>query len=853
VTAALCTAFFLSGCAALIYQVLWIREFGLVFGATSPAVAVVLAVFFGGFALGSRLFGRLSLRLRAPLAGYAVLEFSAGAYALLFPWILAAAGQLYSRLYAGGAGSAAITLAVRAAIAVGVLIVPTTLMGGALPLLLKFLVRRIGAVGGRTGLVYGINAVGAACGSFAAGYLLLGWLGAAGTGRVAAGLNIAAGIVAAVCIAAGAGRREDEDRTEGGGSSSSKAQGEGALSREGEAGAASSEESGRCPYFCPYFLVLVTAVVSGFVSIAYEMLWFRYLLLFFHNSITLYTGIITLFVLGIGIGSVVLGARLARAGRPVLQLGLLQFGIGLTTVAALFAASWSFSPLRVVATGGGVILLCALAPFLLPSTVLMGAVFPVITRIITAEAHRVGDRAGTAYALNTGGAIAGSVLSTFVLFPMLGMQTGLYVLFALNALMALLLLKAELRFSLLPAAAPAILAVGLFPLCIESGLVERLPEAVVRQLVPADTKRIDVREGTMGTSWVSVSAERGADLWDNGTMIGKSSVNSFLVQGFIPLLAAGETPSDVLALAFGSGRSSYALSLFPDIRRLDFLDISRPVIELALEHFEENRVWKGDSRVRFIIDDARSYLRYSGATYDLIHIEATPPMYSFHNALLFTREFYADVEKSLDPGGMFAQVLPAGNLGPDEAIGIMKTFSASFEGCALWFNGLDMVMIGSPEAIVPDIRAMYERLRTPAVYRMLKEKSGMREYHSLGRFLSGMLVAGDDFRRAAEGGAVWTDDTAGFAGPAAVDRSVLARRLHDNLTPWDAILGAAPGGDALVKEVPRLNESREYFMIHLYDPGDVLGMFDNYVERFSLDRERDRVMRKTYEKRYGGK
>jgi len=848
VTAALCAAFFLSGCAALIYQVLWIREFGLVFGATSPAVAVVLAVFFGGFALGSRIFGRLSLRLRTPLVAYAVLEFFTGGYALLFPWILAGGGLLYSRLYPAAPDSTIYTTTVRAAIAVGVLIVPTTLMGGALPLLLKHLVRRIGAVGRRAGLVYGINAVGAACGSCAAGYLLLGVLGAAGTSRVAAGLNIAAGVIAAVCIAAGAGRAERGDGKEG----------EGSSSPEEEDSGTRVEEKGICPCFsgkaeCPLFsLVLMCAVVSGFVSLSYEMLWVRYLLLFFYNSITLYTGIITLFVLGIGAGSVLLGARLAAAGRPVLQLALLQLGIGAATVSAAYAASWSFPFLCRVAARGDAALLPVLALFILPSTVLMGAVFPVITRIITAHAHQVGDRAGTVYALNTGGAVAGSVLSTFVLFPMLGIQAALYLLFALNALMALLLLRAELKFPLLPALAPSILAVGLFPLCVESGLVRRMPHTVIRQIAPADAKRIDIREGTAGTSWVSVSEEYGIDLWDNCTIIGKSGNDSFIVQGFIPLLIAGDIPSDVLALAFGSGRSSYALSLFPDIRRLDFLDISRPVVDLALEHFQENRVWEGDRRVRFIVDDARSRLRYSRKTYDLIHLEATPPVYSFHNALLFTREFYADVRKRLNPKGIFSQVLPAGNVGPDEAAGIMNTFATSFEWCALWFNGLDLMMIGSPDAMVLDIPTIHGRLRNPAVHRVLKEKSGMRQYYSLGRFLSGMLLSGEDFRRVAEGAVVWTDDTAGFAGPEDVDRSALARRLHGQLTPWDAVLGSASGGDALVKDVPRLNETREFFMVHLYDPRDILRMFDSYLERFSLDKERDRAIREVYRKRYGG-
>jgi hypothetical protein len=382
--------------------------------------------------------------------------------------------------------------------------------------------------------------------------------------------------------------------------------------------------------------------------------------------------------------------------------------------------------------------------------------------------------------------------------------------------------------------------------------VERLPDAVVKQIAPPGTKRIDIREGTMGTSWVSVSSEHGTDLWDNCTTIGKSGHDSFLVQGFIPVLVSKKIPPDVLALAFGSGRSSYPLSFFPGIRRLDFLDISRPVIDLACEHFEENRVWKNDPRVRFIVDDARSYLRYSGRTYDLIHMEATPPMYSFHNALLFTREFYADVKKNLRGNGIFAQVLPTGNLGPDEAAGIMKTFSSSFEWCALWYNGLDPVMLGSPDALALDIPALHARLRDPAVHDILKERSGMRQYHSLGRFVSGLLLAGDDFRRAAEGGAVRTDDTAGFAGPEMPARSVLARRIHDNLTPWSAILDAASGGEALVKEIPRLNESREFFMIHLYDPADVLQAFDNYLEHFSLDRGRDRPMREVYEKRYGG-
>jgi len=800
----LSAVYFLSGLCALIYETVWIYKFSRIFGSTVFAMSFVVAMFFAGLASGSRVFGGLCARSRNPLRLYALLEVAIGAYALAFPLLILAAEKTYAGLYVSISASFALITLARMFLAFVVLFPPTVLMGGTLPVLLTHCADHMATIGKRAGLIYGLNALGAALGSFLSGYVLLKVLGAAWTNAVAALLSLAIGVLAWVLSLRVAPPAERRTRD----------------------GATDERAAGEAPCSAaPRIVALVTGcfALSGFVSMSYEVLWLRYLTFYFDETIYLYTGIITVFVLGIGFGSLVCGYALPAVRRPVAFFGCLQTGIGLLTLAALYAPVRFFSFIHDTgARGAGGTFVILLALLIVPAA-LMGATFPVVSRIIVTNLRDVGSRVGRAYALNTMGGILGLLCSGFVLQRFLGLQVSLYILFGVNMALAAVLFAADRglarRFAV--GAAPVLLGAAAVVLIQSCGL--RLPHSVVR-------KKLQPNEEVV-------------QLWGNGVRISRGGKSTFLAQGYIPMLIAPRIPRDVLGLAFGAGLSYRAARLFPEVRRLDFVDISKDNMVVALRQFPENAGLKDDPRARFIVDDAYSYAKYSRARYDLILMEPTPPRYSYQTAALYTREFYELARRRLTAGGCFAQVLSLKDFSPEETASVMCTFSSVFGHCLLWRNGWDCLMIGCDQDFHLDYQAISERLNRPDVQRTLRESAPtIDKFYILDNFLSGLLLADGDFRKAAASGTVYTDDKAGLRFT--TGRSVTTaniRTIHAQLSPWRDLRKLFERFPGFEEKEALLTAKREYFMALLYkdDPREFYQTFSRYVTTYSQTKDYD--------------
>jgi spermidine synthase len=718
----LSAAFLLSGVCAFIYETVWIYQFSRVFGSTVLAMSFVTATFFGGLALGSRWLGKASARSANRLRLYAYLELGIGIYALAFPLLLAGAEALYARAYPSLAGNSALTTLARLLLALAVMIVPTVLMGGTLPVLLAHFTDRLSALGRRAGLLYGVNALGAALGSFLSGYVLLKTLGVANTNALAGIVNVAVGVLAWV------------------------------LARKiGPAPDSPAEQPVQTSAPAKTKLVVAAFAVSGFVSMSYEVFWLRYLTLYFSDTIYVYTSIIGFFVLGIALGSLLCACIISRIKSLLAFFGILQGGIGVLTAVAVYV------PIRWVARiydagfeQHGTLIVAAL---LVPPALLMGATFPVVAKVIVSEVREVGPQVGLAYALNTLGCILGLLCSGFVLHSWLGMQTTLGVLFAANLLLAalLMLFEARPRWRVLAVVPALAAAAGIWAMQISR---VHLPQAVFCRRPGQEL--LEVREGAVGISWtLRDTATNEVQLWDTNVRISRGGRSSFLAQGYIPMLIAPEIPRDVLGLAFGAGMSCCATRDFPEVRRLDFVDISRENIELALKHFPENAGLRDDPRASFIVDDAYSYAKYARTQYDLVLMEPTPPHYGFHNASVYTKEFYELVQQRLASGGMFVQVFSVADFSLDELRGVLRTFGVVFEHCLLWRKGWDVLLIGSREPFCFDAQAIRERLKRQVIQDGLRQRAPSITLESL---LADLLIAGEDFRKAGEGGAIYTDD-----------------------------------------------------------------------------------------------
>ena len=164
--------FFLSGACGLIYEVVWMRMLTLVFGATAFATSTILASFFTGLALGGFVFGRVIDRGRRPLQVYALLEGGISLFAFLMPVLLGLVTWAYvaiSRQFEVGFYGISF---IRFLLAFMVLVLPATLMGGTLPVIVKLFARKQERLGWHVGQLYALNTLGAVVGTVLAGFFL---------------------------------------------------------------------------------------------------------------------------------------------------------------------------------------------------------------------------------------------------------------------------------------------------------------------------------------------------------------------------------------------------------------------------------------------------------------------------------------------------------------------------------------------------------------------------------------------------------------------------------------------------------------------------------------------------------
>ncbi|MDX1388962.1 MAG: hypothetical protein R3344_07210, partial [Acidobacteriota bacterium] len=358
--------FFATGGAALAYQIVWTRWLELLLGTTTHAATAVLAAFMGGLALGGVLFGHLADRVVQRLSLYGWLEIGIGVYALLFPTLLDLATRIYLAV-AGAAGAVPlVTFSLRFAIALVLVLVPTTLMGGTLPILVRQFTANA-RIGRGVAWLYFVNSAGAALGCVLAGFISVGRFGLLFTSSMAALVSIAAGLVA---LALRSHARHD---------------GPSVTSAERQTATLGSPDV----YVPAVRRIAIVAVSAGAAAMAYEIGWFRLLALVLGSSSDAFTLMLTTFIGGLALGSLWATPRVDRLKDPAATLTTIQLGIGLAGLLTLSVSA--VLPdlslrLRAMALGSYAtyqilqLVVCALVMSL--PTFLMGVAFPLMARIV---------------------------------------------------------------------------------------------------------------------------------------------------------------------------------------------------------------------------------------------------------------------------------------------------------------------------------------------------------------------------------------------------------------------------------------------------------------------------------------
>jgi spermidine synthase len=653
---ALLLLFFASGFAGLVYQVLWQRQLGLLFGSTAHASATTLAIFFLGLALGSRIWGRRAARTARPLSAYAALEIgiaaSAAAYFVLYdlyiallPWLTRALG-----------GAPLLLAAAKALLATGVLLPPAVLMGGTLPMMAQHLVRSAAQLG-RTGtLLYAVNTAGGAAGAFAAGFYLPALLGFTRSYLLAIGLSAAVAALAHLL-----GRLPS------------------AAQPPAVSPAADAARGAATPAIEPAIRFL--AFLSGFCTLGLEVLWTLMFAQVLHNSVYSFAIILCTFLIALALGSAVahLLCRTARRPEIVLFASLLLAGASACLVPFAFHAVTG--GLAYVAPEAGwhaylrAVFGTAAAVMLAPG-VAIGIVFPFLLAVVRAHDASPGRTIGTLAAVNTLGAVLGSLAAGFVLIEWLGLWASIKTLGLLYFAAAAITAPRDG----LPSAARALPLVGL------------LLFATILDPTRLSVVRTDPRGGEAVTEYwqsaygVTAVVQRGKRLtlkMDNYYALGGTGALTYeQTQADIPLVIH-PAPRSVFFLGLGTGITAGAALLHP-IERLTAVELVPEVIEASRKHFKPyiNDLFD-DPRAEILAGDGRAFLRASDARHDVIVSDLFIP-WQAGAGTLYTREHFATVRSRLEPGGLFAQWLPLYQLSRDEFMVIARTMLEVFPQVTLW-------------------------------------------------------------------------------------------------------------------------------------------------------------------------
>jgi len=714
VLAGILICFFLSGAAGLIYQVAWGKALGLVFGNTVYAIATILAVFMGGLALGSAVLGRWSERFANAVALYGWIELiiaGAGALSLLG---LAGVRLLYLAAYPVVSGFMPALIVLRFLGAAIVLLLPTFLMGGTLPILVKGLTRSTAELGARVSRLYWVNTLGAVAGTFAAGFFLLPTLGLRLTVSTAVAFNVLAGALALLL-----GR---------------------VLTSPAPAPKAAPEfappqTAGAAPVAT--FLLVCFAAVGG-TAIAYEVCWTRLLATTLGSSTYAFTLMLGTFLAGIVLGSMFFELRAAR-GKEV-SLATFASTQTLTAIAALiFLVSFQRLPELVPIilrktheSFGGLILaqFVTSALAMLPAALVFGFNFPVVTVLIAGRRETSGHYAaavGRAYAANTLGAILGATLAGFWLVP----AVGAFRLVALCATLNLLL-AAYLHLRRSPAAMiaavvnvaviAAVLFVAFSGAFYDRALATfgttlyygRYSEKLTVPEIAATTDVLFAEDGLNATISVARTEDYLA-IRTNGKVdaSNKDRITQLLV-GHVGA-ALHPQPKRVLVIGFGSGMTVSALALHPEIESITCVEIEPAVIRAADLLQPLNRNVLRDPRVRIILDDARNFLLTTREQYDIIISEPSNPWIA-GVAALYTHEFYRETRSRLRPGGLFVQWVQAYSLFPEDFRMVLATFLPHFPQVTLWRGeSPDYILLGQTEAQPFTLDRLYSIWSNPAL------------------------------------------------------------------------------------------------------------------------------------------
>nr|WP_256597969.1 fused MFS/spermidine synthase [Pseudomonas sp. XWY-1] len=680
---------FISGGAALIYQVLWVKQLSLVVGVEVYAITAGISAFFAGLAMGGLLFGRWADRLRHPVRLYAGLELAVALLAVAATLGLAQSAALFARLEAS-VGLLAWLLPLSL---VGL---PAFLMGGTLPVLVRALTPNGAQTGEAGGRLYAANTAGAICGTLLAAFVLLPLLGVTGAACVAGVLNLLA------ALGAWCGRGRDER-------------------------ALPTSATASLPRTPQARLAIALYCLAGGVALGYEVVWTQSIVQFMSTRAFAFSVVLATYLMGLVLGSALYARRADRIRDPWGLFGLLIASAGLLALLQIaglgrWLVTWQtlLESHVLQLTGSQLAGMCArfaaaaVCVVFIPTT-LLGAAFPLALRLAV-DSGQVGRDVGVVIALNTLGGIVGVMLTGFVLVPGIGLVRTLVVLACLAAAIGAVAtwrgkaVHKGMRAAVLLVGGATLVTGALTP---PERLAQLLPGARSGELV-------FYQEGRGGTVAV-VNQQRQGQAFNRLYIQGVSNTGDAMpslrymrLQALLPLLIHRGEPRSALVIGFGTGITAGAMLRYSGLEHPVVAELL-PQVLAAAPLFSGNYDAVNDPRLDIRLRDGRRELLRNEQRYDVITLEPPPPS-AAGVVNLYSRDFYQLAASRLQEHGLVAQWLPLPTQNDEDSRSLVRSFLDVFPHASLWTTEFhEMLLIGSATPMVLDVPRIRQRFEQPQV------------------------------------------------------------------------------------------------------------------------------------------
>ena len=733
----LLAAFFLSGATSLALEVAWSKELSYLLGVDIYATTTVVTAFMGGLGLGAILVARYYRWAQASIRSYGLLQLVIGFCGLISIPLLRSTMPLFSFLYDTLNYNIQLFLLIRFIFVFGLMLLPVTLMGMTLPIV-------VGASYNRkknrysliAGLLYGTNTVGAVVGTLVAGFLLVPKIGILKTCLIVGLTDLLIGIVILWFS-------KHEKRIPLKPPKKVQPIEDGASSREPLPSSLLRRLSDRF-YSWPGLVFLL----SGMVALAYEIIWFRLLARIIGPSVHAFSIMLAVYLFGIGIGSIAGSRWVKGVNNHRRAMAILLFVIGITPLLTLFLVSdlplWYGRLFIGFSTGvftfRNLVIQGLIASILiLPATIPLGVFFPFVTHAYNQESrrsrHDVERSVGRLYFYNTVGGVAGSLLAGFWLVPFAGIKNSLIWASGFNLILALGIFYISFRERGYKRAAYGLMIVAAVFVLIAN--IPRFNQTILNvglysEMINKDSfkRRVDPENLGLGkllffqegiNNSVAVVANKFQDgnltLHLSGGWVSSTEIHGRIhleFLGHLPMLFARK-PETIAVIGYGAGITSGNVLLHPDVKRVNIFELEPGVIN-ASKYFEPvNGNPLKDQRAHLYMVDGRSHITYEKFSYDVITSDPIHPFVA-GSGNLYTKDFYTIARSHLNSGGIFCQWIPLVGISLESYNIILNTLHEVFPHIALFSFFGESVAIASSDPIQIDWKELEQRFFSPLVY-----------------------------------------------------------------------------------------------------------------------------------------